>query len=120
MATHNVLGNLGELSACTHLQNKGYQIREKNWRFDRAEIDIIAENADFLVIVEVKTRSTDFFGDPVFFVDKRKQGLMIKAAAAYLERMEGEKEVRFDIIGIVKDKTGEHLHHIEGAFNSWG
>ena len=120
MATHNLLGNLGELSACTHLQKKGYQILEKNWRYDRAEIDIIAENSDYLIIVEVKTRSTDFFGDPAFFVNKRKQGLMIKAAAAYLERIESEKEVRFDIIGITKDKHGEHLHHIEGAFNTWG
>jgi putative endonuclease len=120
MATHHTLGNQGELSACTHLQKKGYSILEKNWRFDRAEIDIIAQIDDFVVFVEVKTRATNFFGDPVFFVDNRKQRLMIKAAEAYMEQIKLEKEVRFDVIGIVINDTGSQLQHIEGAFDSRG
>ncbi len=123
MSAQNVLGNQGESIACTHLQKNGYRILELNWRFDRAEVDIIAEIAEFLVIVEVKTRSTDFFGMPLEFVTDNKQTLLIKAAEAYLEHSGIDKEVRFDIIGIVLDPSlpgQRRIQHITDAFSAFG
>ena len=123
MSAHHHLGNRGESIACTHLQQNGYRILEQNWRYDRAEIDIIAENADFVIIVEVKTRSTDFFGDPSVFVNARKQTLLIKAAGAYLEQQNIDKEARFDVIGIVTDPAQPNyrrIQHITDAFSAFG
>lgn len=123
MNAHNDLGNRGETIACTHLQKNGYRILERNWRFERAEIDIIAEDTDFLIIVEVKTRSTDFFGVPEEFVDIRKQNLLIRAAEAYIERTGSEMEVRFDIISIILDPSRpghQRIQHITDAFSAFG
>lgn len=123
MASHNELGNRGEAIACTHLEKNGYQILETNWRYDRAELDIVAEKGGYLVVIEVKTRSTDFFGNPIEFVSEQKQKLMIKAAEAYLDAHELNLEVRFDIIGIVIDPAfplQSKLRHIEDAFCAFG
>lgn len=123
MSAHNVLGSQGESIACTHLQKNGYRILEQNWRYDRAEIDVIAETSEFLVIVEVKTRSTDFFGMPLEFVTDRKQTLLIKAAEAYIDQAGIDKEVRFDIIGIVLDPSRpgqQRIQHITDAFSAFG
>lgn len=123
MASHNELGNRGEAIACTHLEKNGYRILATNWRYDRAELDIVAEKGDYLVVVEVKTRSTDFFGSPIEFVSEQKQKLMIKAAEAYLDTEGLNLEVRFDIIGIVIDPAlplQSRLRHIEDAFCAFG
>ncbi len=123
MSTHNDLGNRGETLACTHLQKNGYRILARNWRHERAEIDIIAEDTDFLIIIEVKTRSTDYFGVPEEFVDARKQALLINAAEAYLEQSDTDKEVRFDIISIILDSSRpgyQRIHHIPDAFSAFG
>ena len=86
MATHNDLGNRGEEIAEAHLVKNGYQILERNWRFGKEEIDIIARLEDQLVIIEVKTRNSDFFGEPHEFVSKSKQAHLIRAAHAYVEK----------------------------------
>lgn len=123
MSAHYHLGNRGESLACTHLLKNGYRILEQNWRYDRAEVDIIAEKDDFIVIVEVKTRSTDFFGQPSSFVTERKQELLMTAAEGFLEARDIDKELRFDIIGIVIDpqRPGEtRIQHITDAFHGFG
>lgn len=123
MSAHHHLGNRGESIACTHLLRNGYRILEQNWRYDRAEVDIIAEVADLIVFVEVKARSTDFFGSPSSFVTDRKQELLMKAAEAYLDQSDIDKEVRFDIIGIVLDPNlpGQtRVEHITDAFSAFG
>jgi putative endonuclease len=110
------LGREGETLASTFLIEKGFLIREKNWRFRNDEIDIIAENTDFIVIVEVKTRSGNYFGDPEIFVNKAKQRNLIRAAQAYIEKFNVDKEVRFDIISIIKTNAKTIIDHIENAF----
>ena len=72
MATHNELGILGEQLALEYLVEKGYKVLEKNWRYLKAEIDIIAQKDNTLIIVEVKTRTSTFFGNPEDFVTKTK------------------------------------------------
>jgi len=64
MARHNDLGKEGEKQALHMLQEKGYTILETNWRHEKDEVDIIALDKNELIVVEVKTRSTDYFGDP--------------------------------------------------------
>ena len=85
MAEHNELGKKGELIARKFLEEKEFQIIETNWRHEKDEIDIIAREEDELVIVEVKTRSTRYFGDPSEAVGAAKESFMIRAAEAYLE-----------------------------------
>ena len=116
MATHNDLGADGEEIAVHHLRSLGYKILERNWRFGKEEIDIIAELAHELVVVEVKTRNSDFFGDPHAFVSKSKQAHMVRATHAYVVKHDIDKEVRFDVIGIILNKMEQRLEHIEGAF----
>lgn len=72
MAKHNELGKEGEKRAVQYLQDDGYEILDINWTFQKAEIDIIAQKDNYLVIVEVKTRSSLDFGDPQDFVNQKK------------------------------------------------
>lgn len=117
MAQHNELGQLGEQLAANFLQANGYNILARNWRVNRVEIDIIAELNDTLIFVEVKTRSSDFFGAPETAVTKRKKRLLAAAASAYMEQSGHDWAIRFDIISIVmKLGSAPKLEHFEDAF----
>lgn len=116
MAYHNDLGSMGEQLATDYLSRNGYTILERNFRYQKAEIDIIAQKEATLVIVEVKTRNSAFFGDPQEFVTPGKIKLLVKAANEYVVSNNLEQEVRFDIISIVKNKTVEEITHFENAF----
>lgn len=111
------IGNSGEQIAAEYLANKGYAIIEKNWRFKHGEIDLIAENNNTIIFVEVKTRSTSYFGNPEIAVTPKKQKTIANTAQAYLDLNNLNKECRFDIVSIVL--VNEHvkeLFHIEDAF----
>jgi len=116
MAQHNQLGEKGEQLALKELQNSGYTILEQNWRSGRNELDLVAQIGETVVFVEVKTRSTDFFGDPSEAVSVSKQKRIIQAANDYLEQKELEFEARFDIISIVMNKDHTQVEHIQDAF----
>ena len=116
MAEHNELGKLGEEIAFDYLLAKGYRIMFRNWRFAKDEIDIIAKDGEELVIVEVKTRSTDYFGGPETFVTKKKQGFLIRAADNFVQKYSIDFEVRFDVISIIINENEENIQHIEDAF----
>lgn len=115
MAEHNALGKRGELEALQYLKEKGFLLRHKNWRFAKAEIDLIVENEDYVVLVEVKTRSSDSHGRPESFISKAKQRHLIKAANAYAEKEGVQKDMRFDIIAITLHPQ-YNLVHIPEAF----
>mgnify|MGYP000206260102 CR=1 FL=1 len=116
MAQHNILGKKGEQLAIDYLVKKGYTIRDKNWRFQKAEVDIIAEKEGVLAVIEVKTRSTDYFGDPQDFVKPKKIKLLVSAINEYVISKDLDVEVRFDIIGIIKNEKGTRIEHLEDAF----
>ncbi|MCB2221399.1 MAG: YraN family protein [Bacteroidetes bacterium] len=116
MAQHNELGRKGEDLAVRFLRGLGYKILECNWRHEKDEIDIIAKDQELLVIVEVKTRSTAFFGEPEEAVGKRKQQYLIRATTAYIIENEIQNEVRYDIISIIIEKNREQIRHIKEAF----
>lgn len=116
MARHNELGKTGEELAVEYLSGKGYEILERNWRFQKAEIDIIARKSDLLVMVEVKTRSTDVYGDPQDFLKPKQKNALVKAMNAYVEQQDLDLEVRFDVLGIVKSANSLRIEHFEDAF----
>lgn len=116
MAQHNDLGKLGEDLAADYLHKEGYEIVEKNWVFQKAEIDIIAKKKNVLTIVEVKTRSTIEYGDPQNFVNSKKIKLLVKAVDEYVTQNNLELEVRFDIIAVSKDATNYKIDHLQDAF----
>ena len=116
MAEHNELGMSGEDHAYDYLEKKGFNILEKNWFHNKDEIDIIAIHNNFLVIVEVKTRSTLYFGEPQIFVNKKKQAFLIRAANAYILQKDIHLETRFDIVSVVLSNDRISIKHIEDAF----
>jgi putative endonuclease len=116
MAYHNELGRIGEQLAADYLSRNGYAILERNFVFNKAEIDIIAKKGNQIIIVEVKTRNSDYFGDPQDFVSKGKIKLLVKAANEYIITNDIALEVRFDIISVLKNKTIEKVDHFENAF----
>ncbi len=116
MAEHNELGKLGEQLAVDFLIKKGYKIKEKNWRFQKAEVDIIAQKENILTIIEVKTRTTDYFGNPQDFITPKKIKLLTKAIDEYVVTNDLDVEVRFDVIGIINNKNEIKIEHLEDAF----
>ena len=116
MAKHNELGKKGELIARKFLEAKGFKILETNWRHEKDELDIIVKDDDELVIIEVKTRSTSYFGDPSEAVGKAKEEFIIRAAEAYIEIHDLNMDMRFDIISIITNSNEEIIEHIKDAF----
>ena len=116
MAEHNILGEKGEGLAVDFLIKNGYKILEKNWRTGRDEIDIIALKDNLLIIVEVKTRSTDYFGEPEESVNTKKQMFLIRATDKYVNEKEIDEQIRYDIISIILKPNSHSINHIEDAF----
>ena len=120
MAEHNDFGTLAEDLATDYLSRKKYKILGRNYRHQRAEIDIIAEFEGIIIIVEVKARGTDFFMEAQEAVTKGKIKSIVKCADYYLQSNEIDKEVRFDIITVVPDEHKKlQITHIEDAFQSF-
>ncbi len=116
MADHNDLGNKGEDLAANLLEQKGYEVLHRNWRWGRYEIDIVAQQKDVLVIAEVKTRQSNYFGEPEEFVSRAQQKRLVESANAYMEKHGVDLEARFDIISIIYNSRQRKVHHIEDAF----
>lgn len=116
MAQHNELGKKGEQLAVDFLLKNDYNIIERNYRFDKSEVDIIAQKKDILAIIEVKTRSTTDFGNPEDFVKPKQIQRLVKAVDEYVTVNNLNVEVRFDIIAIVKEGKGFNIEHLENAF----
>ncbi len=116
MADHNELGKQGEEIAQQYLAEKGYKILQCNWRFGSDEIDIIAKKDNMLIIVEVKTRQTNFFGEPEEAVTKTKQKFLIRATEVYIQQKNIDLETRFDIVSVVISNGQVMINHIEEAF----
>ena len=116
MSQANELGKQGEEIAATYLRKQGYIIIETNWRAGRNEIDLIAKDKDFLVIIEVKSRSNDAFTEPEEAVTRDKQMAIIRAANSYIYRKNINLETRFDIVSIIHNKNETRINHIKDAF----
>ena len=120
MNEKQALGKWGEVEAIRLLKENGLDVIEANWTFLHLEIDIVAKEGDTLVVVEVKTRGTDAYGEPEMFVTKAKQKRLIRAANWYLQNKNLTNEVRFDVVGIVKQGDAFVTNHIRNAFSTIG
>lgn len=116
MAQHNELGKKGEQLAVDFLIKNGYDILDRNYRFDRAEVDIIAKKQEILSIIEVKTRTNIDFGNPQDFVKPKQIKNLVKAVNEYVTENNLDLEVRFDIIAIVKEEQSFKIEHLLDAF----
>ncbi|HOW09505.1 MAG TPA: YraN family protein [Bacteroidales bacterium] len=116
MSESQSLGEKGENYAAEYLKKKGYTIRNRNWKSGKKELDIVAENEDFIVFVEVKTRSSDFQVHPRDAVTREKQRSVIFAADWYIRMYNINKESRFDIITVIEREGTFDIDHIENAF----
>jgi len=116
MSKNRELGLEGEKLATDFLKSKGYKIIENNYRYRRAEIDIIAVHYDTLIFVEVKTRSNYNFGVPEHAVDDHKAVKIREAAENYIFVNDWKDNIRFDIISIKKnDYEDTEITHFEDA-----
>ncbi len=110
-------GKEGENAAVRFLMANGFRIEAVNWRFRRAEIDIIAYKNPFLVFCEVKTRSGISYGDPAEAVGEKKIKLVSDAATAYMIEKGYDGEFRFDILSVLMKNTRDYtINHYEDAF----
>ena len=118
------IGRIGERIAAKYLRKNKYKILERNHRESHNEIDLIVTNREYMVFVEVKTRSVakDLFsayGTPASAVTKAKQHRTIRAAQAYLNKHYTEKQIRLDVVEVYLDNETKKLlrvHHILNAF----
>ena len=118
MSEHNDVGREGEALAANFLQQKGYEIVDRNWRYGPKEIDIVARDGETMVFVEVKTRSTLAFELPQEAVTKKKMKNLVEAADAYMLQYNIELEGRFDIVGVLNGNPPKVIEHIEGAWQA--
>lgn len=119
MAEHNDFGTFAEDLAVKFLISNGYRIIRRNYRWRKAEVDIIACQENEIVFVEVKARNSGYFQAPSEAVKRKKIQLLIQAANAFMEVNNFMEEVRFDIISILPEASGEYqIEHIKNAFLS--
>ena len=120
-------GDRGEDAAVAYLKKNGYRILARNYTAGRREIDIIASNREYLAIVEVKTRTyskenSERFGRPALAVDADKRRNLLVAARIYAEEHPTKKRLRFDVIEVYFDESGDSaplsLHHMTDAFRN--
>lgn len=116
MADHNELGKQGEEIATSYLRKKGYIILARNYRFKRQEIDIIARYNGLLIVVEVKTRNSNFLAGPEVTVTRNKQRSIVRVTADYIQVHKSEMDTRFDIISIIHNGKYTKVEHLEDAF----
>lgn len=113
-------GRQGEIKAKEYLISKGYDIIKENFRYNRAEVDIIAKDEanKILAFIEVKSRRNKKFGEPEESVNEQKQKQIINSAEGFLmnETSYDNYDKRFDVIAIYSEGNKEIINHIENAF----
>lgn len=116
MGKHNEFGKEGEKMATDFLIEKGYEIKHRNYRYLKSEIDIIAQKGDILAVVEVRARSNDKIIPIADTITKKKIKLLVMGANHYVTDNQMNVEVRFDVITILKNRFKCEIEHLESAF----
>lgn len=112
-----IVGNRGEQIAADYLLREGFQILERNWRYGRGELDIIAMDGKVMVFVEVKTLKDLTQGQPDRAIVKKKRAMLWGTAGAYMEKVGHDWEIRFDFISIhLKTDDSFKITHHKDAF----
>ena len=117
MAQHNLLGKAGENEAVEFLIKQGLTIRETNWRMNKMEIDIIAMGPGMLLhIVEVKTRTSDEYFDPMRAITRAKKRHMVNSANAYINYYGLQCEIQYDVIILIGSEGNFRLEYYPDLF----
>jgi putative endonuclease len=103
------LGQRGEELAVALLEEQGYVVRERNWRCQAGEIDIVAEDGGCLVFVEVRTRRGREYGTPEESVTPAKQARLVELAQTYLQEHRWEGDWRIDVVAVEMTSGGKLL-----------
>ena len=109
-------GDKGEQIAVDFLIENGYKILVRNFRSGKAEIDIIARKNEFIVFVEVKTRSEYQNNNPGDLLSHAQQNRITNAAHEYIIAKDLDLEARFDLMIILLRQSKTEVEHIEDAF----
>jgi putative endonuclease len=117
MATKDELGRRGELLAAAHLENRGFDVIDRNWRCRQGEIDLVARDGNEYVFVEVKTRSSTAFGTPLDAITPQKLARLQRLAVAWCaSHLRTRQLIRIDAIGIIAPRGGpiviDHLERV--------
>ena len=113
----HTLGRVAEDLTVRYLKKQGFKIMVRNYRYRRAEIDIIAQKSQLLIFVEVKARRSDRFGNPETFVGAKQQTLIRTAAEHYIITHDWDYDIRFDIVAVCQQFNNQlKLTHFEDAF----
>lgn len=117
MAAKDDLGRAGEERARVHLERAGYRVLDRNWRVRDGELDIVAARGRHLVVVEVKTRRSEWFGHPFAAIDARKRDRLWRLACAWVvahPEMARGRRLRLDVIGVTgPDPSTAVVEHLE-------
>ncbi len=115
--TASETGKLGEEKVCAYLEEIGYRIVDRNYRIRGGEIDIIAENGEYIAFVEVKSRKPDSLVTGFEAVNRRKKGLIIRTAADYCCKNPSTLQPRFDVAQVIIDDG--KVNSIDYIFNAY-
>ena len=112
----HLFGSAGESAAANYLKQKKYKILGQNYSCRFGEIDLIAQKDNFVVFVEVKTRTNENFAKPREFVTRAKQERVIRSAMMWLQQNDCDLQPRFDVIEVVGQGRGQKITHLENAY----
>ena len=115
-AVKQALGAYGEALAARHLVEQGMVLLDRNWRCEAGEIDLVLRDGEVLVVCEVKTRSSTDYGTPHEAVTDIKVARLRRLAARWLaDRSVVVRDVRIDLVGIVRPRRGPSvIDHVRG------
>ena len=116
MPNAHMIGAAGEAAAADYLEKNGFTILSRNYHSTYGEIDLIAENGEYLVFAEVKTRKPDSLVSPLEAVTLAKQKKIIKTAFCYLSDCGISLQPRFDVIEVLTEPDGLAVRQVENAF----
>lgn len=105
----DLTGKTGEREVESYLNSRGYRILDRNWRIKEGEIDLIAQTAESVIVfVEVKTRSSNAFGDPLEAINTQKLRRIQRLALAWLATNQRfGASYRIDVAGVLIGRSGE-------------
>lgn len=115
------MGRWGEKVAAIHLEAKGYEIVDRNWRCPQGEIDLIGRAGSELIFIEVKTRYGREMGYPEEGLTQAKGKKLVELAQLYLANNEMEVDWRIDLVAVELDESGKLIRceHIPNAILGW-
>ncbi len=119
MADHIELGKRGEQKAADYIRERGYKIVARNWRFKHKEVDIIAYDGNYLVVIEVRTRTSSNWEHPRESITPGKIRFLVNATEEFIMQKKIDNPVRFDVVTCMpKGETEWDIDHIKAAFTA--